>query len=146
MPFRFRLDAVLRFREGVERTEEATLHRIVSEIAEVELELQEVNLQQTQLRERRERDLMQKVPAVHLLGIAEREKELSQAADRLHAQLRQLDSQRVQQLAIYQSAHQDRQVLTELREQQQRSYGTEQRRQEQKMLDDVFLARWKDAD
>ncbi len=63
MPFRFRLDAVLRFREGVERTEEAALHRIVSEIAEVELELQEVNLQQTQLRERRECDLRQKLPA-----------------------------------------------------------------------------------
>jgi flagellar biosynthesis chaperone FliJ len=63
----------------------------------------------------------------------------------LRARLQQLDSQRVKQMAIYQSAHQDRQVLSELREQQLRAYGVDQRRQEQKMLDDMFLARWKDG-
>jgi len=145
MPFRFRLDAVLRFRESVELTEEAALHRIVRDIAEVQIELQQVNLKQAQLREQRERDLAQKLPAIHLLEIAEREQKLSQAADRLREQLQQLDSQRVQQLAIYQNAHQDRQILSELRERQQRSYGLDQRRQEQKMLDDIFLARWKDS-
>ena len=146
MPFRFRLDAVLRFRESVERTEEAALHRIVREIAEAQLELQQVDLKQSHLREQRERDLAKKLPAVHLLEIAEREQELAQVADRLRSQLQQLDLQRVKQMAIYQSAHQDRQVLSELREQQQRSYGMDQKRQEQKMLDDMFLARWRDAD
>jgi flagellar export protein FliJ len=145
MPFRFRLDAVLRFRESVELTEEATLHRIVREIAEARLEVQQVNLKQAQLREQREHYLAQKLPAAHLLEIAEREQELSQAAERLRSQLQLLDSQRVKQLAIYKSAHQDRQVLSELREQQQRSYGLDQRRQEQKMLDDMFLSRWKDG-
>jgi flagellar export protein FliJ len=145
MPFRFRLDAVLRFRESVELTEEATLHRIVRELAEIQLELQQVELKQAQLREKREHDLARKLPAVHLLEIAEREQELRQAADRLRQQLQQLDLQRVKQLAIYKSAHQDRQVLSELREQQQRSYGLDQRRREQKMLDDMFLVRWKDG-
>jgi flagellar export protein FliJ len=145
MPFRFRLDAVLRFRESVELTEEAVLHRIVREIAEAQLELRQVDLKQVQLREQRERDLARKLPAVHLLEIAEREQQLSQVADRLRQQLQQLDFRRVKQLAIYQSAHQDRQVLSELREQQQRTYGMDQRRQEQKMLDDMFLARWKDG-
>jgi flagellar export protein FliJ len=145
MPFRFRLDAVLRFRESVELTEEAVLHRIVREIAEANLELQQVHLKQAQLREQRESDLARKMPAAHLLEIAEREQELSQAVDRLRVRLQQLDSQRVKQMAIYQSAHQDRQVLSELREQQLRAYGVDQRRQEQKMLDDMFLARWKDG-
>jgi flagellar export protein FliJ len=146
MPFRFSLDAVLRFRESVERTEEANLYRIVREIAETQLELEQLNLKRTQLRERRERDLAQTLPAVHLLEIAEREQELNQAAEGLRSKLQQLDIQRVKQMAIYQSAHQDRQVLSELREQQQRCWGTEQRRREQKMLDDMFLARWKNAD
>ncbi len=57
-------------------TEEAALHRIVREIAEVELELQQVDDKQSQLREQREQDLTQKLPAVHLLEIAEREMEL----------------------------------------------------------------------
>jgi flagellar export protein FliJ len=145
MPFRFRLDAVLRFRESVELTEEAVLHRIVREIAEAQLELQQLDLKQAELRARRERDLASKLPAAHLLEIAEHEQQLGQAADQLRQQLERLDTQRVKQLAIYQSARQDRQVLTELREQQQRTYGLEQRRQEQKILDDMFLARWKDG-
>ena len=146
MAFRFKLDAVLRFRESVERTEEAVLHRIVREIAEAQLELERINLKQTHLREQRERDLAQTLPAVHLLEIAEQEEQLNQIGDGIRTKLQQLDIQRVKQMAIYQSAHQDRQVLSELREQQQRSYGVEQRRQEQKMLDDMFLARWKEAD
>ena len=91
MPFRFRLDAVLRFRESVELTEEAALHRIVRDIAEAQTELQQVSLKQAQLREQRERDLAHKLPAIHLLEIAEREQKLSQAADRLREQLQQLD-------------------------------------------------------
>lgn len=146
MAFRFKLDAVLRFRESVERTEEAVLHRIVREIAEAQLELEQIDLRQAHLREQRERDLAQTLPAVHLLEIAEQEQRLNQIAEGIRTKLLQLDIQRIKQMAVYRSAHQDRQVLSELREQQQRSYGVEQRRQEQKMLDDMFLARWKDAD
>jgi flagellar export protein FliJ len=146
MPFRFKLDVVLRFREGVERTEEATLHRIVQEIAEVERQLQEIDLRQVHLREQREHDLVQKLPAVHLMEIVEQEDMLNKTVDELRLRLQQLHTQRIEQLAVYQAAHQDRQVLSELREQQQRAYVLDQNRQEQKMLDDIFLARWKDGD
>jgi flagellar export protein FliJ len=146
MSFRFTLDVVLRFRESVERTEEATLHRIVGQIAGVALELQKLSTQQIQLREQRERDLTQKLPAAHLIGVAEQESELNRLAEGLSSRLQQLEMQRLKQLAIYQTACQDRQVLSELRDQQRRAHGLEQRRQEQKMLDDLFLARWKDGD
>jgi flagellar export protein FliJ len=146
MPFRFQLDAVLRFREGVERTEEAALHRIVQEIADVERQLQEIDLRQVHLREQREHDLVQKLPALHLMEIVEQEEMLNKTVDELRLRLQQLHTQRIEQLAVYQAAHQDRQVLSELREQQQRAYALNQNRQEQKMLDDIFLARWKDGD
>jgi flagellar FliJ protein len=146
MPFRFKLDAVLHFREGVERTEEAALHRIVQEIADVERQLQEIDLRQLHLREQREHDLVQKLPAVHLMEIVEQEEMLNKTVDDLRLRLQQLHTQRIEQLAVYQAAHQDRQVLSELREQQQRAYILDQNRQEQKMLDDIFLARWKDGD
>jgi flagellar export protein FliJ len=146
MPFRFQLDAVLRFREGVERTEEAALHRIVQEIADVERQLQEIDLRQVHLREQREHDLVQKLPALHLMEIVEQEEMLNKTVDELRLRLQQLHTQRIEQLAVYQAAHQDRQVLSELREQQQRAYVLDQNRQEQKMLDDIFLARWKDGD
>lgn len=143
MAFRFKLDAVLRFRESLEHAEEAALYRIVREIAEAEAGLQQITARQDQLREHREQDLARPLPAVHLLEIAERELELENAADALRVRLQQLETQRVKQLAIYQVAHQDRQVLSELREQQRQGHELEQRRQEQKTLDDLFLARSK---
>ncbi len=143
MAFRFKLDAVLRFREGVEHTEEAALYRIVREIADAEAELQQIEINQDRLREQREQELTLKLPAVHLLEIAEREMELKNAAEVLRLRLQQLETQRAKQLAIYQSAHQDREILSELRDQQRKAHELEQRRQEQKTLDDLFLARSK---
>jgi flagellar export protein FliJ len=143
MTFNFRLDAVLRYRENVEQTEEAALYRIVRDVAEAELELEKIEQQQTSQREKREQDLTRMLPAVHLAEIAQREMALQIAADEVRARLRLLETQRVKQLAIYRTAHQERGILSELRDQQRNSYQSEQRRQEQKMLDDLFLARGK---
>lgn len=145
MAFRFTLDAVLRFRESVEHSEEAVLLRIVQQIVETEQQLDQVEAGQIRIRESREQDLALRLPGVHLIDIAMRELELKTAADGLRSQLRQLELQRVNQLAVYQTARQDRQVLTDLRGQQRRRYQLEQKRQEQKTLDDLFLARAKEG-
>jgi len=141
MAFRFTLDAVLRFRESVEHSEEAVLLRIVQQILETEQQLDQVEAEQVRIRESREQDLALKLPGVHLMDIAMRELELKTAADGLRSQLRQLEQERVNQLAVYQTARRDRQVLTELRQQQRQRHQLEQKRQEQKTLDDLFLAR-----
>jgi flagellar export protein FliJ len=141
MGFRFTLDAVLRFRESVEHSEEATLLLIVQEIAQAEGELRQTDIEQVRIREQRERDLILKLPGVHLLEIAERELDLKNVADGIRSRLEQLEDRRLKQLAVYRSARQERQVLSELREQKRRTYDLEQRRQEQKTLDDLFLAR-----
>ncbi|MGH9538529.1 MAG: flagellar FliJ family protein [Terriglobales bacterium] len=146
MAFRFTLDAVLRFRESVEHSEEAVLHRIVQEIAEAELELLQVEGRQNLLRERRERDLTGKLPAVYLLEIAEQESDLQKVADVLRLRLQQLEAQRIKQLAVYQAAHQDREVLSELRKRQRQAHQLNQKRQEQRTLDDLFLVRGKGRD
>jgi len=143
MAFRFKLDAVLRFREGVEHAEEAALYRVVREIANAETELQQVKINQDRLREQRERELTLKLPAVHLLEIAEREFEFKNAAEALRLRLQKVETKRVKQLYIYQDAHRERLVLSQLRDQQRKAYELEQRRQEQKTLDDLFLARSK---
>jgi len=72
---------VLRFRESVEQSRRGRLVCIVREIAEVELELQQVDIMQDRLREQRERDLAQTLPAVHLVEVAERELELKKVAE-----------------------------------------------------------------
>ena len=139
MAFRFTLDAVLRFRESVEHSEEAALLLIVRQIIEAEQELQQVDAEQVRIREQREKDLALKLPAAHLMEITERELELKGAADELRVRLQQLETQRLTQLGVYQIARQDRQVLSEIRERQRHAYQLQQKRQEQKTLDDLYL-------
>ena len=146
MAFRFTLDAVLRFRESVEHSEEAALLLIVRQIIEAEQELQQVDAEQVRIREQREKDLALKLPAAHLMEITERELELKGAADELRVRLQQLETQRLTQLGVYQTARQDRQVLSELRERQRHAYQLQQKRQEQKTLDDLFLTRTRARD
>ena len=141
MTFRFALDAVLRFRESEEHSQEAALLRIVQEIAKAELQLRQVDSEQSRIRGQRERDLALTLPAVYLRQVADQELELKNVADGLRSRLQKLEVQRLKQLAVFQTARQDRQVLSELRDQQRHLYQLEQKRQEQKMLDDLFLAR-----
>ena len=88
-----------------------------------------------------EKDLACTLPAAHLIDIAQRELELKGTADGLRVRLRQLEAQRLTQLAVYQAVRRDRQVLSELRERQRHAYQLEQKRQDQKTLDDMFLVR-----
>jgi len=146
MAFRFTLDAVLRFRESVEHSEEAALLLIVRKIIHAEQELRQVGAEQVRIREQREKDLALKLPGAHLMEITERELELKSAADELRVRLQQLETQRLTQLGVYQAARQDRQVLSELRERHRRAYQLQQKRQEQKTLDDLFLTRTRARD
>jgi flagellar export protein FliJ len=141
MAFRFTLDAVRRFRESVEHSEEATLLLIVQQIVVAEQELGQLGEEQVRIRRQREKDLVLKLPASHLMDIAERESQLQVAADGLRLRLRQLETQRLAQLAIYQTARREREVLSKLQERQHHAYHSRQKRQEQKTLDDLFLAR-----
>jgi flagellar FliJ protein len=141
MAFRFTLDAVLRFRESVEHSEEATLLLIVQQIVAAEQELGQIGEEQVRIRRQREKDLAGKLPASHLMDIAEREAQLKVAADELRLRLRALETQRLAQLAIYQTARRDREILSKLRERQHHAYQLRQKRQEQRTLDDLFLTR-----
>lgn len=141
MAFRFSLDAVLRFRESLEHSEETTLLLIVRQMVEAEQELQEVEAEQARIRGQLEKDLACTLPAAHLIDIAQRELELKGTADGLRVRLRQLEARRLTQLAVYQAVRRDRQVLSELRERQRYAYQLEQNRQDQKTLDDMFLVR-----
>ena len=80
------------------------------------------------------------------MEIAGRELELKVAAEGLRLRLRQLEAQRLAQLAVYQTARQEREVLSELRERQRHAYQLNQKRQEQRTLDELFRARTRTRD
>ena len=146
MAFRFSLEGVLRFRENVERMEELALNKIVQDIASVQADLDQADLRQQALREQREAELARGLPAIHLQEVAEQEREFNNLADGLRARLQELEYKRVEQLEIYRKAQQNQRILSEIRQQQRHSYERDQRRQEQKTLDDLFLQRTKGRD
>jgi len=140
MPFRFSLESVLGLRKSLEKIEEIALHRIVQEITDVNLKIRQLELRQNSLREQRDRDLARSLPAAHLQDLAEQEMWLTKSAEAMRALLRELEAKRLEQLAKFQKAHLEREVLSEVREQKYNSYQREQLRQEQKQRDDLFLA------
>lgn len=146
MAFRFSLEGVLRVRESLERLEEIALYKIAQEIAAAELDLQQLETRQLTIREQRDMELTKGFPAIHLQEIAEEESRFMQAAEALRVLLRNLEGRRLAQLEVYRKAQQNRAVLSEMRKQQRHSYQRQQRRQEQKTLDDLFLSRIKSRD
>ena len=77
--------------------------------------------------------------------MCEQEQRLIEAVNTQQARLRELETSRLAQMAVYRAARQNREVLSEIRQQKHHSYLREQLRQEQKMLDDLFLMRTKDG-
>ena len=106
---------------------------------------QQVEVRLTAVRAQRDRDLPQGLRAAYLQDLAEQEAWLKIALESLRGRLRDLESKRLEQLAKFQQAHRDREVLSEIREQKHQVYEHEQLRQEQKMLDDVFLSQMRNS-
>jgi flagellar export protein FliJ len=146
MPFRFTLDSILRYRKTIERVEEITLHKIVQEIVSTQQQLEQTEANWQSFRTQRDRDLAKGLPAIHLQELSEKETYFANQVSALRARLRDLESKRLVQLVVFQIAQQNREVLSEMRQQKHDSYDREQRRQEQKIQDDLFLSRMHDAD
>lgn len=116
------------------------LQQISQEIGRIENEIQNLETKQGSLREKRDQDLSRGMHAAHLQEWNEQEARIVISIRNLREQLRQLEITKRKQLMILQSARRDRELLSKLREGRHRSYVREQLRQEQKMLDDLFLA------
>lgn len=141
MPFRFSLATLLRVRRSLEEREERVLQHIVLELVMNQHRL-EANIQEmaAALREREAclenaisaRDLRQAYGAIEevkLRRIALEERE------------QKLNHLRTEQLKVYQGAHRDRKMLSDLEEQRRELHNANLVRLEQIEIDDRFNAR-----
>ncbi len=141
MAFRFSLAAVLRLREIHEQREERLLTRILAQVTQTREAISNLDLQLAQAASRREAELRRRMTAIELhvaYGLSAMLKESKQLREQ---QLVQFEQQRDKQIAVYRRAHQGRELLTNMRQEQQEEFLTEQGRKEQKALDDLFIAR-----
>jgi len=139
MAFRFSLETVLHFRKSVEQAEQATLHQIVQAISIHRAELRQIEENQHSLREQRNRELNQGLPAAHLLEWNDREESFSRAANLLRQELQRLELARQKQMLIFQNARREREILSRIREQRHNTWEREEARKQQKAIDELFL-------
>jgi flagellar export protein FliJ len=129
----------------VEQREEAALSRIQAEMARTNESIRQLSAQIEEFHRTRQATMERSLTAYQLQAMLQ---EVAQAAERrkaLQGSLMTLEQQRQAQMIRYQTAHRDRQMLTDMAERQRDAYEIEHAKKEQKMLDDIFAARSRQA-
>jgi|CZKL01.1.fsa_nt_gi flagellar export protein FliJ len=141
MAFRFPLATVLRVRETIEKREERALQKVQLEVALVTRQIEELDVRILKAQDAREEALKQSIHAVHLQSMLEEIQAAGDLKNNLLDSLQKLELRREQQVKLYQIAHRDREMLTDMQHQQRDAYEIERARAQQKTLDDIFMAR-----
>jgi flagellar export protein FliJ len=141
MPFRYRLEILLRLQRSLEHQEENRLLACVARIASLKTDLQ--SWEEARLRRQASvwTDLQQGAPGTLLQfaglwdqAVRAREKEVRE-------QLRLAEQAREQQLKVYRATRQKRETLESLKEREKSAYTFEQLRRIQQDLDETHLTR-----
>jgi len=143
MAFRFSLAAVLKLRESLEKQEYSNLLKVRKEIADIEDAIQASMDHELSAEETRKTELGRGMPASHLQDSYEKAHPLQQHREILKVTLKETEKKRDEQLKRYRVARQGREMLEKIRERQYSEYLQEKNKQEQAMVDDLFLARLK---
>jgi|SRR5271157_1367253 len=139
MPFRFSLQAVLRFRESFERRERQRLEIVNREVVKAQQQREHANLDRANALGQLQKKLCQ--------GMTAMEMQFELACDRarlrriavLNDQFAKLEDLRRRQLDVFRKAQQQRKILENLRDRQLAAYRLTQARRMQQQMDDRFL-------
>jgi flagellar export protein FliJ len=141
MPFRYRLQSVLRLRRSLEHQEEQRLFALAAV----------VNRLRAELESRQQRDLAERRAALAEMQVLSSGAQLQfravcdAAAQRailgIRAQLQEAERKRLEQVKVYQEARRKREMFESLREQQEAIYDRELAHREQQSADEAFLIR-----
>jgi flagellar export protein FliJ len=142
MAFRFPLATVLRVKEIIEKREEVALQKAQLEIARAGRKIQELTDQIGAANAAREEELHKAMKASRLHLVQREIDSANEAKQAMITTMKSLRQQRDAQMKRYQIARSEREMFTDLREQQKTAYENEQIRVQQKRLDDIVAARW----
>lgn len=141
MPFQFPLATVLRVRESLEKREERVLQVMQLEIVRVARRVEGLSAAIGHAHATREKMMQQSIPAGHLHSLLWEEQSAVEQKKHLLLELQRLEPERDQQMKIYQNAQRNREMLSDMFNEQRDIYEKESTRTQQKQLDDIFIAR-----
>jgi flagellar export protein FliJ len=141
MSFQFSLAAVLLVRENAETREERALQKIQLEIAHASRQIEELDAEIANAHLAREEAMQNLIPAFQLHDYLRQSQAAEEKKKTLLHRLQILGQELQRQMKAYQAAHRDREALTHILEEQREAYEQQQARNQQKQLDDLFMAR-----
>lgn len=141
MGFRFTLESVLRFREGIEKREELALQKVQFEVVRVRRRIDELTEELVRAGNEREAAMQNWMQAFRLKDLQNEMNAAVEARQTLLGALATLKRESEAQMKLYQAARVNRRMLTDLQKHQQEAWEQNQHRIEQKRIDDVFTAR-----
>lgn len=142
MPFHFPLESVLRLRKSIERREEMLLQAAQLELARVRRRVDELTDEMAKACEEREKALRNPTTASRLRLMQAEIDAAIEAKQAVFETLQTLKLKRNTQMKVYKTAHNGREVLSDLLTQQKSLYDQEQLHRQQKQVDDIFAVRW----
>ena len=141
MPFRFSLQSILHYRQGIEHQQELRLRAANQQVARVRHLIEQLDLRRQELHAARGTRLSAGIMSAELRFELQCESGLMRHCGELEQQLIRLQRLRDQQFEIFRLARQSRETLDGVRDQQLQSYRKNAIRREQRELDDLFLLR-----
>jgi flagellar export protein FliJ len=141
MAFKFPLQAVLHYRQSMERQHELRLRYANHQVAKIrhliDLTDERIHREQTLHVEA----LAAGVTSAELSFSAAAQNSLRAQRTRMEAELKRLQTLRDQQQRIFQQVRRDRETIDSLREHQLVEYKRDSARRDQRQADDLFLLR-----
>ncbi len=142
MPFHFSLEAVLRYRSGLERRERLRLQELLAQRVHLSRQIDDLHATRFKLLANLQNVLQSESMSGGELRLETAGAESAvRAAERLRLQLEQLRSDIQLQTEHYRRERQQREILEALREHQLLEYQLVEQRREQAMLDELYLMR-----
>jgi flagellar export protein FliJ len=139
--FHFSLATVLRVRVIIEEREEGVLQKILFNISKVFDDLERIHTQIEEADESRHAEILKPCIGVDVHACYDQVKELKQRRKELEDKIQKLEEARDKQLAVYEAARRNREMLTDMREKKRTAYEIEMNKREQKTLDDNYISR-----
>jgi flagellar export protein FliJ len=139
MPFRFSLQAVLRYRESFERRERQRLQVITREVAKAQQQREQAKLDRANALVQLQKKLQHGMTAMEMQFEVACDRARLRRIAMLHQQASKLEELQRRQLEVFRHAQQQRQILENLRGRQLAAYQLLQARREQQQMDDRFL-------